>query len=133
MSSFRGFAEKMHLSSDYLLGRRCFVQRGRSSWAMGCLLSRPVMRDSQWVQCGGRGRFLLFPLAMLTKDTTRENRDLGLLSGEVVSPQRGAHCVGSKSVCPRGCLALAAVCQGWAKATTASEVWERQQTEPVLK
>lgn len=56
-----------------------------------------------------------------------------LLSGEVVPPPRGAHGVGRESSGPWGCSSLPGACQGWAKAATASEVWERQQAQPVLK
>lgn len=69
-----------------------------------------------------RARFSLSPVAMGT-----------LLLGEVVPPQRGAHGVGRESVCPWGCSCLPGACQGWAKAATASEVWERQQAQPCVE
>ena len=69
MSAFRSFAEKMHLSSDCLLDRRCFIQRGGSSWAMRCLPSCPVTRDSQWVQWGGESKISPVPTCNVKKDT----------------------------------------------------------------
>lgn len=96
----------------------CVVQQGSSEVGTGRGLAK---EGAGWYQ------------GMESKVSQPCSHGDSLLSGEVVPPQRGAHGVGRESSCPWGCSSLPGACQAWAKAATASELWERQQALPVLK